>query len=115
MSLEERIAGRLARHGAKAKRKFGGTCYMVRGNMAVGTLKGGLIVRVGKDAHAEALAIPGARTFDMTGRPMPGYISVDAATLATEAALSRWLDLALAFNASLPAKTAKPARKVKRK
>ena len=114
MTLEDRIATMLAPAGAQSKRMFGGTCYMVGGHMAVGTLKGGLLVRVGKDGHAGALRLPGASTFAMTGRPMQGFIAVDAAALATDAGLRAWIDRALAFVKTLPPKDAKPARRGRR-
>ncbi|MEV6327670.1 hypothetical protein [Streptomyces sp. NPDC051909] len=43
------------------------------GNMAVGVMGDDLMVRVGPDAADEALARPGARLFDFTGRPMRGW------------------------------------------
>jgi TfoX/Sxy family transcriptional regulator of competence genes len=108
--LERRLAALLAPHHAEQKRMFGGLCFMLNGNMLIGTLKDGLIVRVGKDAHAAALKRPGASTFDMTGRPMEGFVSVSGIAVGSDAALHGWVDLALAFNRSLPAKAAKPAK-----
>jgi TfoX/Sxy family transcriptional regulator of competence genes len=110
MSLDRRLRDRLRPHGAVDKRMFGGTCFLVGGNMAIGTLKDGLIVRVGKDAHAAAVARPGARTFDMTGRPMEGFVSVAGSAVEDDAALDGWVALALAFVRTLPPKDAKPAR-----
>lgn len=115
MSLDERLRELLKPHGATDKRMFGGTCFLMGGNMLIGTLKNGLIVRVGKAAHAEALKRPGARTFDMTGRPMEGFVSVDGKSVAGDAALQGWIDLALAFVRTLPPKTAKPKRSGKAK
>jgi TfoX/Sxy family transcriptional regulator of competence genes len=87
MSLDERLRRLLRSHGATDKRMFGGTCFLVHGNMLIGTLKNGLFVRVGKAAHAAALRRPGARTFDMTGRPTEGFVSVDGGAVAGDAAL----------------------------
>jgi TfoX/Sxy family transcriptional regulator of competence genes len=110
MTLDERLRERLRPHGAVDKRMFGGTCFLIGGNMLIGTLKDGLIVRVGKDAHAAALKRPGARTFDMTGRPSAGFVVVDGKAIADDAALQGWIDLALAFVRTLPPKSAKPAK-----
>ena len=55
---------------------FGGIAFMINGNMAVGVSGDDLMVRVGKDAHDEAVTKPGARDFDMSGRPMRGWILV---------------------------------------
>ena len=93
--------------GAVDKKMFGGTCFMVNGNMPIGTLKGGLIARIGKEAHAAAVKRPGAKTIDMTGRPMEGFVSVDEKAVDDDAALRGWVDLALAFMKTLPAKAEK--------
>lgn len=111
MNLDERLRERLTPHGATGKPMFGGTCFLIGGNMLIGTMKDGLIVRVGKAAHAAALTRPGARTFDMTGRPMEGFVAVDGKSVSSDAALQGWIDLALAFVRALPPKDAKPKRR----
>ena len=58
---------------------------MVDGNMAVGVTGDELMVRIGKDAHEEAIARPGARTFDLSAKPMQGWVVVSADGLATDA------------------------------
>ncbi len=113
MTLDERLRAKLKSHGATDKRMFGGTCFLIGGNMLIGTLKDGLIVRVGKAAHEAAMKRPEAKTFDMTGRPMEGFISVDGESVAGDKALQTWIDLALAFVKTLPAKSTKPAKKRK--
>ena len=92
------------------QKMFGGTCFMINGNMLIGTSKRGLLVRVGKDAHAAAAARPHASTMEMGGRSMEGYVHVAPEGTASEAELGDWLDLALAFVETLPPKV-KPARK----
>lgn len=113
MTLEDRIARALGKHKPIAKKMFGGTCFMINGNMVIGTFKDGILARVGKDAR-HALEMPGARPFEMRGREMEGYIMVAEPALASDAALARWIDLCLAFNTTLPAKTAGRARKAKK-
>lgn len=113
MTLDQRLAALLTPHHAESKRMFGGTCFMVNGNMVIGTLKDGLLVRVGKEKHGAAMKLPGARVFDMTGRPMEGFISVEGSAVATDKALGAWVELGLAFVKTLPAKSSKkPARKM---
>jgi hypothetical protein len=92
------------------QKMFGGTCFMINGNMLIGTSKRGLLVRVGKDAHAAAAARPHATTMEMGGRSMEGYIRVAPEGTASEADLAFWLDRALAFVETLPSKV-KPAKK----
>ena len=97
------------------QRMFGGTCFMLSGNMLVGTSKRGLLVRVGKEAHAEAVALPHARAMEMRGRPMEGYVFVAPEGTATGKDLKGWLGLALAFVNTLPAKKPKAKAKGARK
>jgi TfoX/Sxy family transcriptional regulator of competence genes len=70
--------------GLEAKKMFGGMCYLLNGNMAVGVVDNRLIVRCNKDRHTEFMARPHTRPFDYTGRPMAGWLMVEAAGLDTE-------------------------------
>jgi hypothetical protein len=62
------------------------------------------MVRVGADGEGEALADPHARPFDMTGRPMKGWILVERAGIETEAELNAWVRQGVEFARGLPAK-----------
>ena len=114
MTLEDRLTKALTAHKPIAKRMFGGTCFMVRGNMLVGTFRGGMMARLGKEGHAAALKLPGASAMEMKGKVMEGFILIDAKAVESDAAMKRWIDMALAHNATLPAKAAKPAKKTKK-
>jgi hypothetical protein len=83
---------------------FGGIAFMVGGNMAVGVSGSELMVRVGPETDAAALARPGVRPFDMTGRPMAGWVLVAADGYADDATFASWLDQGIAFARSLPPK-----------
>jgi TfoX/Sxy family transcriptional regulator of competence genes len=83
---------------------FGGIGYMLRGNLACGVIGDNLIVRVGLEAHAEALSRPGARVFDYSGRPMAGWVTVEPQGTQTEAMLREWVQIGAAYAGSLPAK-----------
>src|SRR5215472_14516678 len=87
-------------------RMFGGLCFMLNGNMVAGTSKRGLMVRVGKEREPDALARPGAKRMEMTGRPMEGYIFVDPPP-SDDRSLQDWLALAVAFVKTLPPKLPK--------
>jgi TfoX/Sxy family transcriptional regulator of competence genes len=82
---------------------FGGTGFMLDGNLVAAASKRGLLLRVGKDRQPDALARPGARPMEMRGRTMEGYVYVNPAVL-DEAVLRAWLRLALAFVQTLPTK-----------
>jgi TfoX/Sxy family transcriptional regulator of competence genes len=111
--LEDRLGKILDAKGAESKRMFGGLCFMINGNMVIGTFRDGLLVRIGKDAHAKALSTPGAKTFTMNGKSMEGYVEVAAGKVGSEASLKSWVEMALAFNKTLPPKASKPTRKAK--
>lgn len=105
-----RLRAALAGRQFTEQKMFGGTCFLLNGNMLVGTSKRGLLVRVGKDAHMAAVARPHAGPMDMGGRSMEGYVRVAAEGTATPADLASWVYLALAFVETLPEKV-KPTRK----
>ena len=72
------------------------------GRLSVGVAGDELMVRVGKENHEEALAEPHVRPFDMTGRPMTGWILVGAEGVASGDNLARWVDTGVAYAESLP-------------
>ncbi|MBB6466520.1 hypothetical protein HNQ96_002385 [Aminobacter lissarensis] len=79
-------------------RIFGGTCFTLSGNMMVGTTKdGGLLVRVGEDQEAAALALPGATRMNFTGREMKGFIMVAPGELGDDA-IKGWIAMASRFS-----------------
>ena len=104
-SLADRIRTLLGRRrGLTEKTMFGGIGFLLDGNMLVGVWQASLIARVGPDAYDQSLKLPHARQFDITGRPMKGWIMVEAEGLDDDAALRGWIDRALDFVRTLPAK-----------
>jgi hypothetical protein len=74
--------------------------------MAVGlTSTGELMVRVGADGVAEAVEDPHARPFDLTGRPMRGWILVERAGLESELQLNGWVRQGVEVARGLPPKS----------
>jgi TfoX/Sxy family transcriptional regulator of competence genes len=103
--LAERIRGALGRRkGLVEKRMFGGVAFLLNGNMCVGVHKADLIVRLAPEATDKALAQGHTRRFDLTGRPMKGWILVEPAGLKTQAQLSKWIAVAARYAGALPAK-----------
>ncbi|MCH7488478.1 MAG: TfoX/Sxy family protein [Chloroflexi bacterium] len=103
--LAERIRAALADRTDVSERKmFGGLTFMLRGNMCCGVEKENLMVRVGPDAYDEALAQPGARLMDFTGRPMKGMVFVGPEGYESDDGLAAWVERGVAFALSLPAK-----------
>jgi len=109
MAYDEGLATRVRdflgdRPGLAEKKMFGGLAFLLHGNMACGVHGDELIVRVAADAADVALAEPGTRPFDLTGRPMKGWILVDADGHAEDGDLRRWVDRGVAYAHTLPPK-----------
>jgi TfoX/Sxy family transcriptional regulator of competence genes len=86
------------------KKMFGGLCYLVNGNMACGILKDELIVRVGTGKYDDCLKMPGAKKFDITGKPMKGWVMVSSSGYEADKDLKKWVRLGLKYAGSLPLK-----------
>jgi TfoX/Sxy family transcriptional regulator of competence genes len=109
MAYDENLAGRIRAElgqmpGMSEKRMFGGVGFLVRGNMACGVHGDDLIARVGADRYEEALARPHIKPFDMTGRPMSGWVMVTPAGVAGDDELQRWVRQGVEYALSLPGK-----------
>jgi TfoX N-terminal domain len=103
--LADRVREQLASEPAVTeKAMFGGLAFLLEGNMAVALSGDELMVRVGPDASDDALARPHTRPFDMTGRPMKGWILVAPEGVAEERELSAWVSRGVDYARSLPAK-----------
>ena len=103
--LARRVSDALAGVDGVVERKmFGGLAFMVKGNMAAGILGDRLMVRVGADAYEEALREPHCGTMDFTGRPMRGFVVVEAEGVASEAGLEEWVGRGVGFALTLPPK-----------
>lgn len=103
----ERIRSILARRRYLTQRKmFGGIAFMLNGNMCCGVHRDDLIVRVAREEHAAALARPHARTFDLTGKPMKGFVLVAPQGYRAEDSLKEWIAMGVRCARSLPAKNA---------
>lgn len=83
---------------------FGGIAFMLSGNMAVGVSKEDLMVRIDPDDYDDAVARPGVRAFDMTGRPMKGWILVGPDVTAEDVDLHDWIEAGIEFAATFPPK-----------
>ena len=86
------------------KKMFGGICYLTRGNIACGVLQDKLIIRVGKPAYLETLAKSGTSPFDITGRPMTGWVFVKPPEFESDEELHAWVLQGVEFALALPKK-----------
>jgi TfoX/Sxy family transcriptional regulator of competence genes len=109
MAFSESLARRV-RHvlgqcrGITEKKMFGALGFLMNGNMCVGVWKSSLIVRLGPEQAKAALEEPHVVEFDVTGRPMRGWVVVEADGLETDDQLSGWVQRAVRFVEGLPCK-----------
>ncbi len=83
---------------------FGGLAFLLHGNMSCGVYGPDLIVRMDHASAQHALAEPGARLFDPSGRPMKGWLLVSGAALGDEQVLGHWVGRAVEYASTLPRK-----------
>ena len=124
MAYDEKTAERVrlllsGRKNVTEQPLMGGICFMVNGNMCCAVSgRGGLLVRVGPDAHAQMMLEPHSGPMEMGGRVMKGYVRVAPEGYRTEGLLKKWLKRGVDFTTTLPGKAAKakrPAAKTKAK
>lgn len=94
--------------GVTEKRMFGGSGFMLNGNMVVGAMStGALLMRVGPERHEEAKKRPGASAMHQGGREMKGFIEVTDDGIYDDDALKETIDYAWAFVKTMPPKAEK--------
>jgi TfoX/Sxy family transcriptional regulator of competence genes len=86
------------------KKMFGGVCYLTRGNMCFGIWQEYLIVRSDPATAQAQLQREHVRPFDVTGRPMKGWLMVAGQGWPNGAALKEWLVMGRDFALTLPEK-----------
>jgi TfoX/Sxy family transcriptional regulator of competence genes len=109
MAFDEKLAARIRTHlgrrsGLVEKKMFGGTAFLLNGNMCCGVHRDSLIVRLNPAETEHALSKPHTRVFDLTGRPMKGWVLVESEGLVTGGQLGTWVDRAAKYAGALPAK-----------
>ena len=116
MAYDEELAERVRAAlgpvlGVTEIRMFGGLCYTIGGNMAVGVTGQDLMVRLDPASAEAALAEPGARPMDFTGRPMRGFVFVGPEGMKTNRSLRSWVDRSVVHASSLPPKQPKSKKR----
>ena len=109
MAFSEKLAERtrhlLARRkGIEEKKMFGGVGFLLNGNLLVGVWKDSLCVRLGPEQAEKALPEPHVKEFDITGRPMKGWVLVEPEGVTSDDQLKGWIQRALKFVGKLPVK-----------
>ena len=110
MAYDEHIADRIreliaGEAGVTEKKMFGGLAFLVGGNMAISASgQGGILVRVDPATSDELVARSKAEVAVMRGRPMAGWLRVDADHLRQRRQLATWVERGTTYARSLPAK-----------
>ncbi len=111
MAYDEKLADRIREVIGRPfdeRKMFGGLAFMVDGKMCVGIVGDDLMVRVGKDAYADAISRPHTRAMDFTGRVSTGMVYVEPAGIKDKRSLYAWVRRGVDHATSLPPK--KPKR-----
>ena len=104
-ALAERIRRGLARKKSiEEKKMFGGLGFLLKGNMLVGVWKDSMIVRVGQESYDESLLEPHVKEFDITGKPMKGWLLVASEGVEADDQLKEWIKRAVNFVVKMPEK-----------
>ena len=104
LKLAERIRTKLGEIPFVEKKMFGGVGFLLYGNMAVGVHKDDLIVRVAAEKHDKLIKKKGAKLFDITGRPMKGWLMIEPDGCKTPKQLNTWVKEGVEFALTLPPK-----------
>ncbi len=109
MAFDEKLAARLRevlgyRPDITEKKMFGGLAFILGGNMCCGIVDDRLMLRLGHNGAAAALAEPHTAEMDFTGRVIRTMVYVGGDGIASDDALACWVDKAVAFAESLPPK-----------
>lgn len=103
--LDSRLEELLESHPLMQRKKmFGGVVWMLSGNMCVGVHKEWLIIRVGVEAAEKIADEEFTKPMDFTGKVMKGWVMVAPEAIEEDKALSRYVELAMSFVKTLPAK-----------
>jgi hypothetical protein len=101
--IREIVAGEPA---LTEKKMFGGVAFLIGGNMAVAASgHGGLMVRVDPAQSGILVSTTPARMVEMRGRPMSGWLYLDAADVGASGELTAWVRRGVCIARSLPAKS----------
>jgi TfoX/Sxy family transcriptional regulator of competence genes len=104
LKLAERLRSELSGIPTIEKKMFGGIGFLLNGNMVCGVNKEDLVIRVDPAKHEMLLKQSHTRPFDITGRPMKGWLIVEAEGVKSKKQLGAWIKEGLEFASTLPPK-----------
>jgi TfoX/Sxy family transcriptional regulator of competence genes len=87
------------------KKMFGGLAFLIGGHMAVAASgQGGIMVRVDPDESEALVSATPASPMEMRRRHMPGWLRIAADDVASDPALTEWVERGVGYARSLPPK-----------
>ena len=103
MAYNEQTAERVrkALSGTKKlveKKMFAGIAFMINNKMCVGVDKDDLMIRCLPEMNDELLSKKGVRPFDLTGKPMKGWLLVSPEGTKSKKDFDWWIELAKTSN-----------------
>ncbi len=109
MPFDDTLARRIRPHlsddvGCTEKKMFGGIGFLLHGNMCAAVWREYLILRLGPEQGTAALRLPWVQEFNVTGKSMKGWVMIPDTALTDDGELRQWLDQAVQFVQTLPAK-----------
>jgi hypothetical protein len=110
VAYDEELADRVreivaSEDGLSEKRMFGGLAFLLNGNMAVAASgQGGLLLRIDPAETERLVASEHVERMEMRGKQMDGWLHVQPAAVADDAALRAWVGHGTRYARSLPPK-----------
>ncbi|SRR5258706_8713732 len=103
MAYNEKLAERVRQSlkGTKnlvEKKMFGGIAFMVNDKMCVGVDRDDLMIRCEPEMTDELLSKKGVRLFDLTGKPMKGWLLVGKEATTGKMDFDWWIKFAVESN-----------------
>lgn len=104
MAYSEYLADRIRQNLNKRhvsyidKKMMGGLTFMIDDKMCVGIIKDDLMARINPDIYESSLKKNGCKEMKFTGRPMKGYVLIEAEAIDDDKELDYWIQLCLDFN-----------------
>lgn len=109
--VAERLRQAVDGRGFDERHFFGGVAFFLSGHFAIGVYHERLVLRIGEDAANTAIDRGEAEPMDITGRPMRGWVYVQADGFQRKADLVDWIDQVHDFVSTLRPKPKKNAKK----
>jgi hypothetical protein len=86
------------------KKMFGGIAFLLNGNMCCGVHGDEVILRVDPEKYEKLLARANIREFDLTGRPMKGWLLLNSKGARKSSDLKPWIKETVGFAETLKKK-----------